>query len=108
MHATGRPCRALHSQQAAAAKQTICVRRTVGRRAVAVRADAAAGGDKVVCVGEALFGKYPAVLDRPAHMYCKQSAVLQTLLCGNAAAIVWLWAQIGGNAAACIGVEASA
>lgn len=38
-----------------AARQS--ARHVLGRRPLLVRADAAAGGDKVVCVGEALFGE---------------------------------------------------
>lgn len=60
-----RPCNAQLWPAAVRPSRSSSVRRvTAGRRAVLVRAEAAAGGDKVVCVGEALFGESGAV--RPA------------------------------------------
>lgn len=65
----------------------------MGRRAVAVRADAAAGGDKVVCVGEALFGKYPAVLAPAAQMHNRQAAPPISKPRKTVATVGWLWCR---------------
>lgn len=55
--ALGRSAKLQLNRHKANAAPVRSVRRVTGRRAVLVRAEAAAGGDKVVCVGEALFGE---------------------------------------------------
>ena len=60
MHALGNrqhSSTVLNSRSTARAPPYNHIRPVVGRRGVLVRAEAAAGGDKVVCVGEALFGE---------------------------------------------------